>query len=872
MAQPVWITESGSLGVIPEGIFYQIPLQAYDPDHPNDPEALYYEMIAGALPAGIQCTRTGLIVGIPNAISSLQGVPTEVSRNVTSKFTVRAYTEKIVLGQTVIDRLADRTFELTVTGQDNPRFVTPAGNIGTFYDGSPISVQVQTTDNDPNDATIIRLVAGSLPPGTTLSPNGLISGYIIPLIPITDPAGYSRDNIGFDEYPFDYSTRAASTNYQFTLEITDGKESDLRTFEIYVYSRDSMTADTTDFTADSTFITADESPTRVPFISNSSPSNIGTYRSDNFFAYQFIGVDLDGDPIEYIEYPNDGSTTNLPPGLTLDLRTGWLFGSIPDLGATENTYNFSIFVRKTNFPDVYSNPYNFSMTLVGQAGTDVVWLSPSNLGTIVNGTTSTFEIVAESVAGVPLQYELKENDYPTVNDGLYNKLPQGLRLLSSGHIAGNVSFNTFALDGGTTTFDSVRATRLSVKPTTFDMSFTFTVHAFSSNGLVSAFKTFTITVDRQFNEPYESLYIKAMPPLEDRNLISGLLQNQEVIPTEFLYRADDPNFGVAQNVIYNHAYGLTSSTYEKYMSSLFINHYWRNLTLGQIKTARATDRLGNTIYEVVYCNVFDDLVNSSGQSVSKQVTLPYAVNYLGNIGINTVYPNSLINMRDQVIDVVGQVSRVLPDWMLSKQEDGKVLGFTPAWVICYAKPGRGKQIAYNIVQQYGNQLNTVDFKVDRYELNRLMTKNWDPDSGWVPQPPAATTFDLVPHYRITGITAGTGYATGDTVSIAGSLLGGIDGLNDQILTVEEVNITGGIVLVSITGQAPILSVGNTYANIAGTNIVGSGNGADFDFVVASGDPTTFDANSLRFEAPVDMYSNTEEYNKYLVFPRRNILV
>jgi hypothetical protein len=31
MAQPVWITPAGSLGTIPEGIFFQLPLLAYDP-------------------------------------------------------------------------------------------------------------------------------------------------------------------------------------------------------------------------------------------------------------------------------------------------------------------------------------------------------------------------------------------------------------------------------------------------------------------------------------------------------------------------------------------------------------------------------------------------------------------------------------------------------------------------------------------------------------------------------------------------------------------------------------------------------------------------------------------------------------------------
>jgi hypothetical protein len=139
-------------------------------------------------------------------------------------------------------------------------------------------------------------------------------------------------------------------------------------------------------------------------------------------------------------------------------------------------------------------------------------------------------------------------------------------------------------------------------------------------------------------------------------------------------------------------------------------------------------------------------------------------------------------MRDQVIDTVGQISNILPRWMLSKQTDGTVSGFTPAWVIAYTKPGKSKQIAYNIKTQFGNKLNIVDFKVDRYELDRLLSINWDPVTDhWVPAA-AETTFDLYP-----------------------------------------------------------------------------------------GPATIFDGGSLEFISPVDMYTNTTDFDKYLVFPKRTIL-
>jgi hypothetical protein len=172
----------------------------------------------------------------------------------------------------------------------------------------------------------------------------------------------------------------------------------------------------------------------------------------------------------------------------------------------------------------------------------------------------------------------------------------------------------------------------------------------------------------------------------------------------------------------------------------------------------------------------------------------------------------------------------------------------------------------------------VDFEVDRYELDRLLSIHWDPiadssSGAWVPAA-AETTFDLVLHYEVDAfVNAGTGYKIGDRILILGSNLGGTDTLNSVTITVQDINLTtGAITIVNLTGTAPMFSSGDTYTNVSGTNIIGTGTGAVFDFVVGSGDPTTFDGTSMRFEAPVDIYTNTDAFDKYLVFPRRNILV
>jgi hypothetical protein len=841
MAQPVWITPPGSLGTIPEGVFYSIPLVAVADD------TVYYQVIAGRVPPGIQVAETGILSGNPQTPATVQGVPLDVTHDTTSQFVVRAYTIHTAAGISIPNALADRTFAITVTGSATVNWRTPAGRIATYNDGTQVyDLRVEYTDLNPSSINVVTLIDGSLPPGLTISNKGVISGYITP----------------------DFTTHITQHTYTFTLRVTNGASTDVRTFSILIFARATMTADNAYplpppnqlyLSADQTFPTADETPIQTPIITT-VPGSIGSTRSDNFYAFQFTGFDPYYNTFEFI------ATTDLPPGLTLDPTTGWLYGFIPYGGVVSADYTFDIIAAETNDfvtpitgisgngttvtvtfaaqptppypigetivvanvnPAMYnggytvtactttsvtyassttanyvsggviasnfSPPYTFSLTITGPINTDVVWLTPadpierarnpSSLGSIDNGATSTFYVKAVTVSGISLQYQLLS--------GSASRLPQGLELLTSGNIAGRVSFDTFALDGGTTTFDVGLNTVL--EPTTFDMVAVFTVNAYSVDGLVNVNKTFSIRVVRRYQEPYDNLYIQAMPPQDDRDLLNSLLQNPTIFNPNLIYRNDDPNFGVASRVIYNHAYGLTAVNYDDYVASMNLNHYWKNLVLGQIKTAQARDDQGNVIYEVVYSEVVDDLVNNDNISVDKQVVLAFPINRNEITEIDSVYPNSLQNMRDQVIDVVGQVSNVLPRWMLSRQDNGTVLGFTRAWVLAYTNPGQSGQIAYNIATQFGAQLNLVDFEADRYELDNFLTKNWDREAQrWDPQPNA----NPAPGPNLTTFDVNTDPALG----------------------------------------------------------------------------TIFDENSLLFTAPVDMYSdnNTTEYNKYLLFPKRTI--
>ena len=915
MAQIVWITPAGSLGVIPETKIYRNSLVATDPDAGT----VTYRVIAGTLPAGMQFSPAGLLTGTPYT----------VNENTVSRFTVRATTGT---------KIADRTFSLTVTGNNAPTWITPAGSLGEYFEITYFSYQFLWDDNDPGDPVAIRLASGQLPSGLTLSDTGLLSGWLRPTPDLDAIPGYDITGLGVE--PYDFRFQSVDRNYQFTLEITDGNSSSLRTFSIFVYSRNVLSADTTVVVSSTTEITADQTPTVAPFIVNNVPSDLGTFRTDNYYAYQFIGEDFYGVQIKYAISVNEGY--GLPPGLELDTNTGWYYGYIPDQGATTVTYSFNIIsyqadyignpinctttvvganiiecnstsqlrptqpivftgtafggitasetqvyyvntvINATQFtvsltPDLASEvvlvqatgtmtanlilantPTPFTLTLIGAINAEVSWLTDSDLGDIDNGSTSTLSVAAQNTGGRQLFYRLKS--------GAYNLLPQGLELLPSGEISGRVSFDTFSLDLGATTFDeTIQVTRnATVMGTSFDMTFTFTVNAWApetteniykvrsitvvnggngfnpssppvlefnqpfgstaiqaltgtvtivdgaitavelanpGNGytesnpatltvaqgyggfgaelqpvmelsgtrdVVSDDKTFTLRLIRKYNKPYQNLLIRALPPQNDRNVLTEFLNDQEIFVPAWIYRYEDPFFGVAKDVTYLHAAGLLPENIDLYVESLNLNHYRKSLVLGEIQTAQALDSTGAVLYEVVYSKIVDNLVNNSGQSVSKSVILPYEVVDSLNPGsepISTVYPNSLLNMRDQVADVVGLISNnvPLPAWMTSTQANGQVLGFTPAWVIAYTKPGRSKEIAYYISSKFSGSLNQIDFDVDRYILDCKLSHNWNNDgtyiSGhnpppgpagdllvgpgiWNPNPPTLTTFDI----------------------------------------------------------------------------------------------------------------------------------
>jgi hypothetical protein len=472
----------------------------------------------------------------------------------------------------------------------------------------------------------------------------------------------------------------------------------------------------------------------LPPVSPTVNASLGTFISGDYFAFKVIGYDFDGNVLSY-------SYSGLPSELTGDVNTGWITGTPTLTTPGISSYNFRVTVWKASNPTITTQNFNFTFNLSKEITGNIVWTTLSDLGTIFNGTISTLGVNA--VSDVPLTYRITSG-----------ALPPNLTLLDNGQITGRVA------DQPTSTF-------LEQNDST---EFTFTIQAYSDDySIVESSKTFTLTVLQEYSQPTDTLYIKATPSLTDRQLLETLLLNDTIIPENYLFRPNDVYFGKATSVIYEHAYGIYSNAIQEYLLAVTQNHYWRNITLGEIKTAVAKNNAGEVVYEVVYSEVIDNLVNPSGVSVSQEVIWPRDIDlnlgpwYTSVTNIFTsyedilgqeyytsltpgtaryLYPNSLFNMRNRVAQVLGQEydSRLLPLWMTSQQSNGSTLGYTQAWVIAYTKPGYAETVKNNIntlwVDSLGNnyRLNQINFNIDRFTVDKSATYNYDTNT----QPPSWT--------------------------------------------------------------------------------------------------------------------------------------
>ena len=218
------------------------------------------------------------------------------------------------------------------------------------------------------------------------------------------------------------------------------------------------------------------------------------------------------------------------------------------------------------------------------------------------------------------------------------------------------------------------------------------------------------------------LYYKPFLHPTKRKAYQNFINDPFTFDSALIYEYDDPAFGVKRDIKVVLSYGVESVNIDHYATALRENFYRRSLYFGDVKKALAKDPITNEIvYEVVYVDIVDDLVNSNGASVSEVV-------YLNN---NIYYPGSIANMRSQISKITLADNSYIdidldkrPLFMKTEeQENPDSIGYMPVMVLCYAKPGYGSKIISRV------RLSGFDFKQLDFEVDRLCVEDEnDPES------------------------------------------------------------------------------------------------------------------------------------------------
>lgn len=497
---------------------------------------------------------------------------------------------------------------------------------------------------------VYSLANGSLPPGLTLSASGLIEGTVSPTIREVGP-------IHFD----------------FTVRASNGARVRDRAFRIVVESSRLPAYIDLDALGTQTI----EPRTGVNSLS------LGTR-----FLNEAISIDI---PVFDPDYRSP--TLRLRPitGFSEDLEH--VFSGVPEgmtieryrLGGTISTraepglYLFELVLDDPTEPPTVACRISVSEAVAEtvQVSKRLSWASRAGrIATIRVGEPAFFGLASNLVGEGSVTYRVVSGE-----------IPKGLRL--------NTETGLFS---GLTGWVEI------------DKEYVFTVRATSDDVFIE--RTFSILVKSSL---LEKTYHLAIPL--SRSAQMGLVDGyDEIIAREDLFRPGDLSFGLPDRPSIYLINGLDGRIPLEPARSgdgslAILNpdyHGPFKLILGDHRKAVARAEDGSILYEVIYRPLYDPAAGAGGFSQppilpirEEKVVYPQS----GDV-TKYVYPISLRNMRYDLAKDIGLASNdigrrnvigldtdeLMPLWMRSPQVRGDTtsrLGFVPAIVVAYVKPGRG---------------------------------------------------------------------------------------------------------------------------------------------------------------------------------------
>jgi len=259
-----------------------------------------------------------------------------------------------------------------------------------------------------------------------------------------------------------------------------------------------------------------------------------------------------------------------------------------------------------------STPKTFTIRILGEVDSELTWITPAELGSITANFNSTKRVTAKT--NVP--------DTRLIYSIVSGRLPNGLRLAYTGEIIGKVTqFGTLE-NLGLTTFDSADFS-LDGGTTSIDRSYTVKIKAEDRFGYSAIERDFVINVIDQDDTLYSNLYIRPMLEPNIRKEFKRFVSNPDIFPTESIYRASDPNYGIQTKVNMLAYAGIETTNIDEYVAATAKNHKRRNYKIGDVKTAIAKEPGSNDIvYEVVYLEVIDPRDSKKGKVANNFIAHP----------------------------------------------------------------------------------------------------------------------------------------------------------------------------------------------------------------------------------------------------------
>lgn len=723
MSAPVWITPAGFLGTVTEKVTTSTFVQASG-------DNVTYNIITGKVPGGLRFTSTGTIVGTPYSVGQI----------ISSQFVVRASNA---------DGVTDRTFTMDTRGPTEPNWLTPQGFLNVGFNNQQYTINKQFVDYQLRaeydalpEGQVLRYYIGDndgqLPPGLELLESGRIVGQVTDRLKLTYKAsskgGYDLET--YDDFPYDHvtisgtqfgeSAKFIAKTYQFYVSVTDGVSINKRLFKIKVEDPSSLRVDTTYILIDTDQYLADSGYLLSP--QWLTPANLGVIRANN---RQVIKLDVyDFNPFQgATRYDwntptvnQDGSPSIHPPRFNLDPNTGVLYATLPYQPAYSETYNFTIWVIKTDnqTKEETATARSFTLTIRGDVDTSLSWVSGLRIGGIAPGYQSELFVLAEHTT----------QSYPIIYTLIDGALPAGLTLGKDGSISGQVEYDSqtrfdggdFIIDGGTTTIDK---------------RVYFTVRAndiFRTGSIEQEFYIEILDYDKtKFTKIYAQPFLKE----ESRKSYSEFITDTYIFERSLLYRISDPAFGLQEKIQLIIEHGIEQAPLDNYYSKMSKYFYNKRFMFGNVKFNKAEDVNGTYVYDIVYVEIIDPLVNTKGITLEGSATFS-----------NTLtHPNSIKNMKDELeaVTIEGITIKtdefLLPRYMRTIQPDtGSPLGFILAVPLCYALPGKGDTIVKRIKASKFDFSN-LDFEVDRFTIKDNLTSS-------------GAKYLLFPRKDITGVNLG----------------------------------------------------------------------------------------------------------------------